>query len=124
MPKSNKTYEQRHERLAPLPVFYRRMAWNIALALGMIAISLAAGMAGYAYFEGMGAIDAFLNATMILGGMGPVDQMKSDGGKIFAGVYALYSGVLIIATAGVVLAPLGHRMLHRFHAVDDEKKGR
>lgn len=114
------TYERRHGRLAPLPVFYRRMAWNIVLATGMIAISLAAGMFGYSYFESLGPVDAFLNASMILSGMGPVGTMQTTGGKLFAGIYALYSGVFIIATAGVVLAPLGHRMLHKFHLVDEE----
>ncbi len=118
-----KTYEKRHDRLAPLQVFYRRLAWNVAIALGMITMSLAAGMLGYAYFEGLGPVDAFLNAAMILSGMGPVATMQTTGGKLFAGIYAIYSGVFIIATAGVVLAPLGHRMLHRFHAVDENEKG-
>lgn len=121
----NASYERRHQKLAPMAVLYQRLAWNLIIALAMIGVSLAVGMAGYAFFEGMGALDAFLNAAMILSGMGPVGEMKTDGGKLFAGLYALYSGVFIIATAGVVLAPLGHRMLHSFHAVDeDEKKGR
>lgn len=123
--RQDSSYERRHEQLAPLAVLYRRLVWNLVIALAMIGVSLAAGMAGYATFDGMGALDAFLNASMILAGMGPVDEMKTTGGKLFAGLYALYSGVFIIATAGVVLAPLGHRMLHSFHAVDeDEEKGR
>lgn len=112
-------YEKRHHRLAPLHVFYRRLAANAGFALALIAVSLACGMAGYAYFEGLGLIDAFLNAAMILSGMGPVAQMQTSGGKIFAGVYAIYSGIVIIATTGVVLAPLVHRMLHRFHLSDE-----
>ena len=116
-------YEKRHHRLAPLRVFYRRLAANAGFALALIALSLAGGMAGYAFFEGLGIIDAFLNAAMILSGMGPVAQMQTSGGKIFAGLYAIYSGVLIIATTGVILAPLVHRMLHRFHLQDDESPG-
>jgi Co/Zn/Cd efflux system component len=115
-------FERRQQTLAPRPVFYQRLAANFLLALGMIGVSLTAGMAGYGYFEGLGPVDAFINAAMILSGMGPVDAMKSTGGKLFAGCYAIYSGVLIIAVAGVILAPVGHRMLHRFHAVDEDGK--
>lgn len=113
-------YERRHQKLAPMHVFYRRLAGNAGFALLIIALSLAAGMAGYAYFEGLGLIDAFLNAAMILSGMGPVDHMETPGGKIFAGLYAIYSGVVIIAATGVILAPLVHRILHSFHLQDDE----
>ena len=75
-------------------------------------------MWGYAHFEGMSWLDAFLNAAMILSGMGPADQLKSDAGKLFAGCYALYSGLIIVLASGIVLAPIVHRILHRFH-VDD-----
>ena len=84
--RQNASYERRHEKLAPLAVLYRRLVWNLVIAVAMIGISLAVGMAGYAYFEDMGALDAFLNASMILAGMGPVDAMKSDGGKLCAGL--------------------------------------
>lgn len=117
-------FEKRKQALAPRRMFYRRLGSNLLLALAMIGVSLAAGMAGYMYFESLGPADAFINAAMIISGMGPVDQMKTTAGKVFAGSFALYSGVLIIALAGVILAPLGHRILHRFHAVDEEKKGR
>lgn len=112
-------YERRHQDLAPLTVFYRRLAANAGFAFLIIAGSLALGMCGYHYFEDLGTVDAFLNAAMILSGMGPVAEMKSAGGKIFAGLYAIYSGVLIIASTGIILAPLVHRMLHRFHMSDE-----
>ena len=113
-------YEKRHHSLAPQQVFLRRLGWNLLLALVMIAASLAAGMAGYAYFENLNVLDAFLNAAMILSGMGPVAAMQSAGGKLFAGLYAIYSGVFIIATTAVILAPLIHRILHRFHLTDED----
>jgi hypothetical protein len=113
-------YEKRHHSLAPQQVYLRRLGRNLALALAMIAASLAAGMAGYAYFENLNVIDAFLNAAMILSGMGPVAVMQSPGGKIFAGLYAIYSGVFIIATTAVILAPIIHRLLHNFHLTDED----
>ena len=114
-----RAYETRHQGLAPAHVFIRRLGKNLALAVAMIAASLAAGMAGYMYFEKLNVIDAFLNAAMILSGMGPVASMQSTGGKLFAGVYAIYSGVFIIATTAVILAPVIHRLLHRFHLAGD-----
>lgn len=81
----------------------------------MVAVSLLIGMAGYHALEGLSWIDAFLNASMLLGGMGPVHVPTSDGGKIFAGLYALYCGLLVIFVAGVLLAPVAHRLLHRLH---------
>lgn len=98
--------------------FARRMAKSFALATAIILFSLAIGMAGYHFFEGLSLIDAFLNAAMILGGMGPVAPLQTAGGKIFAGCYALYSGLVVIAAASLILAPLIHRMIHSFHAAD------
>jgi len=72
-------------------------------------------MAGYRYFEGMACIDAFVNAAMILSGMGPVGQLETWGGKLFAGLYAIYSGLALILAAGIIVAPVVHRLLHRFH---------
>ena len=83
--------------------------------------ALAVGMAGYIYLGKMSTVDAFLNAAMILSGMGPVGDLPSDAAKIFAGLYAIYSGIIIIATAGVLLAPALHRMLHRFHMADESE---
>ncbi len=118
------SYEKRHHKLAPIGLFYRRTASNAAFAFMLIAASLAAGMAGYRYFENYQIIDAFLSASMILSGMGPIGDIKSDGGKIFAGLYAIYSGVVIIAATGIILAPLMHRLLHKFHMQDGESEQR
>ena len=101
--------------------FAKRMARSFALANALIGVSLFAGMCGYHFLEDMSWIDAFVNASMILGGMGPVDPLKTDSGKLFAGCYALYSGLIVIVSAGVLFAPALHRMLHKLHAEPDEK---
>ena len=88
----------------------------LGIAFVMIAMSLLAGVCGYHFLEDLTWLDAFLNASMILGGMGPVDPVKTTSGKLFAGCYALYSGLVVIATAGVLLVPVLHRLLHKFHA--------
>ena len=92
-----------------------RLAHNGLLALAFIGVSLAIGMVGYRIFERLSWIDAFLNASMLLGGMGPVNTPVTRGGKLFAGLYALYCGLAVILVAGLVLAPIAHRILHRFH---------
>ena len=115
-------YEKLREPLAPMAVFYARLAGNFALVLSMIAVSLAAGMWGYHGFEHMSWIDAFANASMILSGMGPLGELHSYGGKLFAGIYAIYSGLFLIIAAGIMLAPLLHRFLHGLH-LDDGDKG-
>lgn len=93
---------------------------HVAVASVLLVISLAGGMLGYAYFEGMGWRDAFLNASMLLGGEGPVKtEGLSDGGKLFAGLYALYSGAMFIVAMGILLAPVMHRILHTMHC-DEE----
>lgn len=104
--------------LAPRAVFLGRLARSMALALGLIAVSLAIGMGGYHWIAGLGWMDAFLNASMILGGMGPVNPLESDASKLFAGVYALASGLVLVGATGLVLGPILHRMLHRFHLDD------
>lgn len=108
-------FEHRRERLVPLRRFALRMAWALLIWAGLAALGLGVGMAGYAWTEGMSAVDAFVNAAMILSGMGPVDQLKTDGGKLFAGAYALFSGLFVVIAAGFVLAPVLHRVLHSFH---------
>jgi hypothetical protein len=95
--------------------FLRRLAVHFAVSMLLIAGSLAAGMAGYSYFEGLGWSDAFLNAAMLLGGEGPLEAPRTQGGKLFAGVYALYSGLLFLFVVGIMLAPVAHRLLHKFH---------
>ena len=118
-PRAAGRYETRRDRLATRHVFARRLGVNVAVALCLIAVSLAAGMAGYHFLGGLTWIDAFLNAAMILSGMGPVEPLKQDCAKIFAGFYAIFSGLLIFGVAGLILAPVYHRLLHKFHVGDE-----
>jgi hypothetical protein len=90
------------------------------LALTVITVSLAIGVLGYRFFAGFSWIDALMNAAMILGGMGPVNELSSDSGKLFASVYALYAGVAFLAVAAVLIAPFAHRLLHRLHLEDTD----
>jgi hypothetical protein len=114
-------YERRGERPLTRKAFARRLLGHVA-AGGLIVLgSLAIGMLGYARLERLSWLDAFLNAAMLLGGMGPVDPPRTDGGKLFAGLYALYSGLVFLVLAGIVLAPVVHRILHRFHWTDERK---
>ena len=102
--------------------FFRRLGAHFVAGSLFVLISLIAGMAGYEYFEGLAWRDAFLNAAMLLGGMGPVEAPKTPGGKIFAGMYALYAGLVFLIFAGVLLVPVLHRALHRFHwEIRDDK---
>lgn len=109
-------YERRHEKLASRAVFFGRVLRAIFVGVVLIGVSLVAGMAGYMTFAHMAPIDAFLNAAMILGGMGPVSPLDNDGAKLFAGLYALYAGLLLVTVSGIVLAPVFHRVLHALHA--------
>ncbi|MEO8651193.1 MAG: hypothetical protein ABI391_02755 [Hyphomicrobiaceae bacterium] len=113
-------FEHLGEPLATRARFFRRLGANVALALAFIAASLAAGMAGYHWLGGLGWVDAFLNASMILSGMGPVDALQGDAVKLFAGFYAIYSGLLVVATAALIFAPIMHRLLHRLHVKDEQ----
>jgi hypothetical protein len=117
-------YEKRHQPLASPEVFYSRLTKNAAWALVTVAVSLAIGTAGYAWFEGMATIDAFANAAMILSGMGPLNPLHTTGGKLFASFYAVASGLLLFAIAGLLLAPVYHRILHRFHVDDADAEGK
>lgn len=114
--------EHRTERVLARHRFAARMGLAIGLWAALTIIGLAIGMTGYAYFEGMGAADAFVNAAMILSGMGPVDTLKHTSSKIFAGFYAILSGLIIVIATGFVLAPVFHRVLHRFHVEETEDK--
>jgi hypothetical protein len=105
---------RRQPLLAP-SAFLRRLLSHLAAALVLLGGSLAIGMAGYVRFEGLSALDAFLDTAMLLGGMGPVHLPKTDAGKLFAGCFALYACLVFIATAALVLGPVVHRVLHRFH---------
>ena len=108
-------YEHRRQRPIPLPHFLLRLLKSVGLSAGLIGVALFAGVYGYHTLEGLSWTDAFLNASMILGGMGPVGELHSDAAKVFASIYALFSGVVFIGLAGVLLAPLMHRLMHRFH---------
>ncbi len=111
-------YEHRRDRLLPRPLYLRRLARHAGIAVAVIFGSLFVGMFGYAHFENLGWLDAFLNASMILGGMGPVAPLTTSGGKLFAGLYALYSGVVFLVAVGIMLAPVLHRALHKFHLAE------
>jgi hypothetical protein len=114
-------YERRHAPLATRVVFVHRMLRSAGVALAIITVSLAIGISGYRYLEGMRWIDAFLNAAMLLGGMGPVGpELRTNAGKLFAGVYALYSGIIALVAAGILLTPIFHRFVHRFHLEEDK----
>jgi len=108
-------FEHRRDALLPRHLFLRRVARNAALSAGFIAGALAVGMVGYHGTEGLSWLDAFLNASMILTGMGPVNEVHTAAGKLFAGCYALFSGVAFLTAVAVLFAPLFHRFLHRFH---------
>ena len=95
--------------------FARRLAGHVLVALGLLLLSLAIGMGGYMGYEKLSWIDAFLNACMLLGGMGPVNAPQTLGGKLFAGLYALYAGLVFIVTAALLFTPIFHRLMHRFH---------
>ena len=108
-------FEHRSHPLASRRKFARHMLRAIGLWMLLTLAGLGIGMAGYAYFERMSATDAYVNAAMILSGMGPVGELKTTAGKIFAGSYAILSGLIIVIATGFVLAPIFHRVLHRFH---------
>ena len=108
-------YESKLHPPLPRGRFIRRVVRHAAAATALVVVSIAVGMAGYEHFEGLAWRDAFLNTAMIAGGMGPVDAPRTDAGKVFAGLYALYSGLVFIATAALLLAPLVHRVMHKFH---------
>lgn len=108
-------FETRKQPVASRHVFLGRLTRNAVYSVAMVATSLAAGTCGYIYFENMRAVDAFANASMILASMGPLTPLMTDGGKIFAALYAIFSGFLLIGISTLMLAPVFHRILHRFH---------
>lgn len=113
-------YEHRNQPLASRKVFASRLIRNGLIGLLLIMFSLVIGMLGYHFIEHLSWIDALLNASMILSGMGPVNPVQTDAGKLFASFYALYSGIIPLAAAGVLAAPILHRFLHRFHLADEK----
>jgi ABC-type glycerol-3-phosphate transport system permease component len=108
-------YEHKTQPVLPMSQFLRRLVNSGAVSLGIVAFSLFLGMAGYRYFEGFTWIDSFLNSAMLLGGMGPVNPPVTIAGKLFAGLYSLYCGLVVILVAGIILSPVAHRFLHKFH---------
>jgi hypothetical protein len=114
-------YERKGEKLLAFPRFVGRVGFSLMLTIGIALGSLSIGTLGYHLIAGLDWLDAELNAAMILTGMGPVDPMKTPGAKIFASVYALFSGVVFLTSVGIVLAPVFHRVVHRFHLDDGDK---
>jgi len=112
-------YETRKQPLLRPRDFLRRVLGHLAAACVLLLASVAIGMAGYMHFERLSALDAFLDTAMLLGGMGPVHIPVTDDGKLFAGFFALYAGIVFIATAALLLGPVAHRVLHRFHLDKD-----
>jgi hypothetical protein len=112
-------YERRADELAPRAVYLQRLLGSLGIALAVILIALAIGIAGYHFIAGFNWIDSLLEASMILGGMGPVNQLTNDSAKVFASIYALFSGLVVLALMGIMLAPVVHRVMHKFHV--DEK---
>ena len=113
-------YEHHKQPLASMDVFARRLALNGLIGVLLLGFSLFIGMLGYHFLENLSWVDSLLNASMILGGMGPVSPLQTTGGKIFASFYALYSGVILLASVGILATPIFHRFLHRFHLAEDE----
>ncbi len=108
-------FEHHTEPLASQAEFTRRVVRYSLLTAGIILFSLVIGILGYHYLESLSWIDSLLNASMILGGMGPVNTLQTNAGKIFASFYALYSGIVLLASVGILATPIFHRFMHRFH---------
>ena len=118
-------FERKGEKLLPFPRFISRVAISLLLALGIAIIALFIGTLGYHFIAELGWLDAELNAAMILTGMGPVDPMHTTGAKLFASAYALFSGVVFLTSVGIVLSPVFHRVIHKFHLdEEDEDEGK
>ena len=112
-------FESKRQPLLGRAAFARRVAESFAASACLVGPSLLVGVVGYRCFEGMSGIDAFANASMILSGMGPLGTLQTWAGKLFAGCYALFSGLLLIVATGIILAPVVHRVLHQFHVEAD-----
>ncbi|MCC6866166.1 MAG: hypothetical protein IT280_08410 [Ignavibacteria bacterium] len=117
-------YEHSHSKLAPRKVYRKRLLKSGLISLIIFTISLFVGIVGYHYTAGLGWVDSFLNASMILGGMGPVDLLQTKTSKIFAGCYSLFSGVAFLSGMAIFLAPILHRFLHKFHLDIEESSKR
>ena len=122
LPFSFSDLEHRHEKLISPRDFFHRMLRAIGVWCALALFGLIIGMAGYCYFEGMSLPDAYVNAAMILSGMGPLGELKTTAGKLFAGSYAIFSGLIIVIATSFVLAPIFHRVLHHFHVEAGERE--
>jgi hypothetical protein len=112
-------YEVKHQPLLAHGAYWRRVTLHALSALALLAVSLGVGMMGYHEFEQLSWVDSFLNSSMLLGGMGPVNRPLTVDGKLFAGLFALYSGLVFLVAAALIFAPVFHRVLHRFHWSDE-----
>ncbi len=108
-------FERHCEKLLPRRKFLRRLAKFALISIALIIISLFIGMAGYRSFEGLSWVDSFMNAAMLMGGMGQVNSLQTDTGKVFAGIYAMYCGMVVLIAVGIFAVPIVHRFLHHFH---------
>jgi hypothetical protein len=113
-------FEHRTEPLLATQAFVCRVIVSFLFGISIILFSLAVGMAGYHFFEQLSWLDSFTNASMLLSGMGPLEQPQTEAGKLFAGIYALYSGLAVILVAGIAFAPIVHRFLHKFHLESEQ----
>ena len=116
-------FEHHKEQLLSRVDFLWRMAWHALICLGMVVAALFVGVGGYHWIEGFSWLDAILNASMILGGMGPVGTLQTDAGKLFAAGYALFAGLVFVAAMGVLFMPAIHRLMHKFHIGGEDKDG-
>ena len=123
MPRTKKhswqNFERRHDKLAPISIYVQRIVASLGLASLLILVGLSVGIIGYHFIAGFNFVDSLLEASMILGGMGPVRELPNDTAKVFASIYALFSGVIFIALMGIILSPIAHRVMHKFH-IDDK----
>ncbi len=113
-------FERRQEPLAARGIFLRRVLKYLGFSVMIIGVSLGIGVLGYHFTEGLSWLDSLLNASMILGGMGPVDPLHTEAGKLFASFYALFAGMVFLVAVGVLIAPVVHRFLHAFHVAPDD----
>jgi hypothetical protein len=114
-------FEHRRQPLLTRRAFLRRFAYASLLALLLLAVWMLLGMFGYHWLAGLPWMDAFLNASMIVGGMGPVDVLTTPSAKLFVGIYAIFSGVIFLGVFGLLIAPVLHRFMHRFHLESEDK---
>ena len=113
-------YEHHKQPLASRKIFIGRLKRNGLIGASLLVLSFVLGVLGYHFLENLSWIDSLLNASMLLGGMGPVSPLQTSAGKVFASFYAIYSGVILLASVGILIAPIFHRFLHRFHLADEK----